>query len=654
MELDSEGLPRIQPVFEAMRAGYTNELYVEASKRILRDLLPYAYFAEAVSDPELLDDQVQKLKQLLPVVKRTPFSNPPCDLSFFFLSQHRSNAFKFFFEIISRWLIPGERLNVLTFFATDITMPDLGDEVYTIVEVVVRVPTLEAMQKIRRNWPATETELTIGLKSAYHAQRILEVKGLSADEKTSLIQEHIAYLMKRRPQDFAVDLISEMQHVLVTCRDEFKAARSYRHLSRIIAFQYLFRKALKEAIKAMPQRRHLSLKLIRTRIKDNGENKPVWGVLVALNFIRDHEVLEQEHLLNAICNYVPNVSAVSGSFFTHSGYGGSKLCTLYVEIEKTDGNDFSSEEITRLRRELPTDLKDRIQHLLHPIFMPQNEEEIMRNMLALAGQIRYLRDIPQVMISFDEQTDHEVSFLVILVRLLKDNQPSIAGLFQGSSFGSQFTHDRSKMVGYLRKKYPKEASVFRLRLPKIDFLRRDHSVDLQKARTVVGQAIEQVLGPFRDYNGGMISKQNELFCTVHNMLADVGRANEFLLENFFYSLTPVVARSVLEPEALKKLFLMLVSSLEESFFQTDSNCIKVNEEPDRLYIMIRLDDPKVKDELAEAIEHLELSSMDLARTFVTVNDTPYLGYIYSCEDPYQRQELRAAVDSYVNLSNASC
>lgn len=647
MHLDQEGIPLIEPVFQSVRPGYTNELYMEAIKRILRDILPYRYFADATHDPDMMEDQVEKLQRQLPLIRRTPFGSPPCDVSFLMLSQHRHNAFKFFYEIISRWLIPGHPLNAFAFFAIDFRLPEVGEEVYTLVEIAVHVSSHQEMLKIQRNWPGTELELNLGIKSAYHARRILEIKGLSADEKTALIQEHSAYLMRRRPEDFQQDLISEMQHMLVTLKDDFKAQRSYRHLSRIIAVQYLFRQALRKAVKEMPNRRHLSLKLIKARI---GEGQTaVLGVLVVVNFIRDHEVFEEQHLLKAISNYIPSVKGVTGSFFTHTGHSHG-IATLYMEIEKTDGGDFNGEEIRRLRRELPSDLKDRIQHLIHPTFMPQNEEEIMRNMLSLAGQLRFLRDIPQVMISFDEQTAAEVSFMVIYVRVQKEDSLPISQFFEQSPISVHYIHDRSKIVGYLRKRYPKEASVFRIRLPKEDYLRRDHTLDLQKARQVVADQVQSVLGEFRDFNGGMISKQNELFCSVHNLLADVGKANEFLLENFFYSITPVVARSILEPRTLKNLFLMLLEALEESFFRAERSFLKVKEEPETLYVMIKITDAKVKEEVGGNLEPLNISSMDLARTFVTVYDNPYLGYIYSSEDPLKRQLFIDAIQQVISPS----
>ena len=87
-------------------------------------------------------------------------------------------------------------------------------------------------------------------------------------------------------------------------------------------------------------------------------------------------------------------------------------------------------------------------------------------------------------------------------------------MFKKADSSLQYIHDHTKNVGTLRKKYQKEVTVFRVKLPKEGFLRRDHTIDLYKARqTVVGE-LSLVVGEFRDFNGGMITKQNELLSSL--------------------------------------------------------------------------------------------------------------------------------------------
>ena len=112
--------------------------------------------------------------------------------------------------------------------------------------------------------------------------------------------------------------------------------------------------------------------------------------------------------------------------------------------------------------------------------MPRNEEEVMRNILVLSQQLRFLRDIPQMIISFEEQTDTELSFTVILVRLLHPDSRPIEELFR-------FSIDRVKVVGQLRRKIPKEAVVMRARIMSEQFMREDYSVDLLCCPSTFGE-----------------------------------------------------------------------------------------------------------------------------------------------------------------------
>ena len=317
--------------------------------------------------------------------------------------------------MFTHWLAPGNCFTIQMFFAVDFKMPDLSNDIYTAGELRLRVDTQENLDALRQNLPIIAKEIRLGLASEYHARRILEIKGISADEKTAFIQEHIANLVKRRPNDFDYGIFTEMQHVLVTCRDEFKTVRESRHMSRIISIHYLFRRFLQDAIKKFPNQRHLSVKLRKARLHMPDGIKTVLGIFIGINFLADNEIFEERHILKAIQNYIPNVRAVKNSFFSNHRRPES-ICTMYLEIEKCNehNTDFSIDEIKRLQRELPNDLTDRIEHLMHPVFMPPNEEEVIRNILTLSHQLKYLRDLPQVIISFERQTHLTFSFTIIL------------------------------------------------------------------------------------------------------------------------------------------------------------------------------------------------------------------------------------------------
>lgn len=634
----------ITPLFEMPgEEGEINQQYKNVILRNLKRILPPHFFEAKASQEETLNHQRKLIQQLLPLITFSEVKSFPGTISFFALSKYRSNSFKFFFEMINRWLIPGKKMNLALVYASDFRLSNLSDQVYTICEVMITIDNKSEFEEIQKHFPVIGTEIVLGIDSAFYAQRILEVKGLASDEKTALIQSSMAFLVKRLPHAYSDDLFNEMQHVLVVCRDEFKAIRKARHLTRIISIQYLFRKSLRELVKKNTQRRYLSLKMFKAYIQiPTGGVKRVLAILVGINFIRDQEVFGEKHLLKAIQHYIPCVQSIEQSFFINK-LASENICVLYLEVEKKDGTDFTNNEIRQLRRELPAHLKSRIEHKLHPIFMPRNEEEIMRNILILSNQIKYIRDIPQVFISFDEQAHSHLFFTIILTRVLKEGSCSIQELFKKSDSLIEYLHDRTKVLGYIRKRHTKEATVFRLKLPKDNFLRSDHSIDLYKARQAVVSELSRVIGEVRDYNGGMISKQHELLSNIRQLLVDSKGYDELLMENFFYSLSPVIVRALLDPKAFKILFLMLLEGIKD--YKQEGYYVKCHREGYHIFALIVTEDMQIKDLIHQTIYDLHLPSTELATAYVKVNNLSCMGYISWTRDPQKKEMFSKTIES---------
>ena len=232
---------------------------------------------------------------------------------------------------------------------------------------------------------------------------------------------------------------------------------------------------------------------------------------------------------------------------------------LYFEVEKEELTDFSTLEREGLKEKLSIELQAGIEKVAHSLFMPRNEEEVMRNIITLSNQLRFFKDLPQAIISFDEQTESELSFTVIWLRILKPGDVPIEEVFGKSTCLLKIVLERIRQMGLIRKKFPKEASVFRVKIPIASFLRSDCSVDLFKARYFLVTELESVLGQFRDYNGGMIAKQHEQYLALKKRVWD--RKDEWILENFFHSIFPIELRSVFPIEPLEILFKILLKSI---------------------------------------------------------------------------------------------
>jgi hypothetical protein len=625
--------PEIAPVFERIEDESNQLFYGNISRKIMYKILP----PEVFSADDVIE-QMHDFEQLLPYVVKTNPKQAPTDISFYAILRHRTGAFKFFYEMLTNWLIPGKQLRVVLLLAHDFTIPSFSSAIYSLCEVIIHAEDQAELEQIENNFPTLHSELCLGLESKYHSRRILEVRGLSADSKMSMIQEHIIHIIKKLPETVDYDVLREMQHVLVMCRDEFKAARTTRHLSRMIIAQYLFRRAAKQALMKNEDKKYSILKMFRTTIEGH---RPVLAISAGVTFTEEKEVLDERMFINAIQTFLPYVNPVSKSYFM-SRRTGEKFATLYIEVERGDGQKFTSQEIGTLRRELPSELRAQIGCMMHPVFMPRNEEEIMRNILSLSTQIKFLRDITQVFITFDEQTPSELFFTVILVRVVSPGSQSIQALFAKQPTSLDYIHDRCKSLGLLRRKYAKEATVFRVKLAKEPFIRRDLSIDLYKARQMVVMELVQIIGEFRDFNGGMISKQNELLDEVKALLTANPSYNEVLLENFFFSLTPVIMRTVLSADALAELYNLLMYSVRSP----ESNA-QFLETEECLYAIVRSHCKEVRDAIAHELEKLVIHPTEEARSYLFVEDTHFFGYFYKNEEFHKRQEYRRIIEAVV-------
>lgn len=642
--LDPDGLPQISPIFHLPEGCDLNDYYPRAIKAILSQILDKNVFKDIQAAGLPIEERARLLADQLPVMSCSPLVETPTNISFALLARLRSKTCRFFFEMISSWLVPGTGLNNVLFYAADFRMPQFGgQQVYTICQMIMRVEDPDELEQIRRNLPIIEAEILVGVRSAYHARRILEIKGWTADQQTAEIHERIAHLVSRLPKDFDNDVFTEMQHVLVMCPDEFKAARDCRHLGRIISVFYLFRRALQGSVKRAPSKRHLMLKLYKVRVKDDiGFSRYRLAIIVGVTFLRNKEVLEERHLLRAIRRHFHKARAITGSYLFNKR-GSETINTLYLEVDKGDGTDWTFEEIKKLEKQLPNDLKDRIEHPMHPVFNPRNEEEIMRNILTLGNQIKYVRDLPQLHVSFDEQSYAHLYFTVILARVLSPESVPIKEMFQQPHSPFEYIHDRCRRIGMLRK-YPKEATVFRVKLAKEDFLREDHSIDIYKARQMVVTEVARVVGEVRDYNGGMITKQNELLRGVRSLLQREGHpVNNFLLENFFYSLTPVIMRSVMEPAALRTLYQMLTEVFDEGYLPNESFCCRFREDSEFLYAVVIAEDGTIRGAIDDTIQGMDIAPTSLATSYVTFSDTPCVGYIYRCDSVQRRTVFQEGI-----------
>lgn len=113
--------------------------------------------------------------------------------------------------------------------------------------------------------------------------------------------------------------------------------------------------------------------------------------------------------------------------------GIKKVRSVYLEVERLDKKPFTAEEIKELKKKIRLEVKNRVESLVHPVFVHRNEEEIMRSILDLSKQLKYIHDLPQVTVNFHKQTAFEISFIIIILRLKKSEERPLKELLHHSS-----------------------------------------------------------------------------------------------------------------------------------------------------------------------------------------------------------------------------
>lgn len=714
--------PLIKPSYSSTGISALEfDAYVTFIEHILRSLLPEALIASLSSgdDREAIEKNLQSLNEELPFLGWNDPQTAPCTLCISLLchSEFTSGVGRYLCDITSRWLIPGKFLNISSVRSLNFSFVAYPEQSLFFHQVLIDVNTQQQLSIIKSNWENLKKEIRLSILAVRHARNVVSIKKLSSEQKKAMIEESIASVisppsknvesnifdqmhnfwlhlsaedkiqqiqeqfspyLEQRPKIFDWSIFHEIKHAILLFGDKFTGMRDLRHVSRLISYQYLFRKTLMRRILESPEKRHLSIKLMKTelapsasakRVSSNAEaatakdaekipqiddqnlktyskeGSTVIGILGAMNVLSENELFEERHIIEAIIHCLPHVRQVENSFVLDRR-SDDPIRTFYLEIEKINGDPFRLDELKELKKNLPHELKESVESILHSILMPRNEEEIMRNIFLLSQQLKYINDLPQVIISFNAQTEQSLQFTVILLRILRDDEMPLSDVFASSGTELKIEELEVKKVGMLRKRYPKESNVFKISLDKKKFLRRDFTIDLFKARQELSLELNAIFKGIRDFNGGILSKQQEVFQELRSLIQEPSSQTDFLLENFFYSLTPPLRQSLIAPTSLKNLFMLMQESLEADF-KKEPIFLKGQFESHQLLLMVASPLSGLKEELFVLIASMKIPSAELSSTQVNAHGIWCIGLIYQNRDQAIRNFFYSQIASYL-------
>lgn len=438
-------------------------------------------------------------------------------------------------------------------------------------------------------------------------------------------------------------VFKELDRIIANLEATFINQRRANHLARLAYSIYIIRRKLSKDMTLLPFNDYFDIRIFPSSLYFTFGSKPVLSILTHAHLKDKYEVFDEDQILFIIRKLMPEIQLVKDSVYTFQAPTNT-VKTLYFEIHKKNGLRFTPEEISQLKELLKREIKFSIEQLVPRVFMIRNEEEILKNILILSREIHFVSDLPQVVILFDQQTPQEVIFTIILVRILKPGWSSIQECFAKVPLDVEYISDRCQIVRYLRKKHPLEANVFRIKLAKNpSLLRGDQSLSFYLARQKISRILVDTIGEFRDYNGGIIIKQREALSFFIEAFRELSIKEPDLLENFYYSLSPIEVQATLSLESLKILFELFLEARDANFIKSSDFFLKFQSNQKQLFILIRTPDENLKteiDSILSSFEHIQ----QIITFNISLHNTYLLGYLLTDIDLKIQSELSHLVE----------
>lgn len=459
------------------------------------------------------------------------------------------------------------------------------------------------------------------------------------------ILHYLTRIKFKWPAYFENDLLEDFYTFMVLTDVHFRSHRNSIHLAKIITSHYRMRKDLHQVINLTPNQNYFLYRIFPAKIQLTRQSVPILGLCLSMFFPSGYERFEENHFLLALQRYYPNISIVPNSLHVHLRPH-TPIQSFYLEIEKQNHTFFSRQEIKHLREVISRDFPRYIEKLVPMIFKKRNEEEVIRNILLLNREIKTTCDIPQMILLLEEVTVNSLIFNMLLVRVITKKTASIRTQLQTVPTKLEFTIDWSRIIGNFGKKYQKEAVVVRILVRKEpSFLRSDFSINFYLVRQRVLSHIHASIGKVRDYNGGILEKQEEQLAILQKQFIKECQQHPDFLEEFFYSLTPLEAQVAFNPVIISKLFALFLETIAKPLSEEKLYILKEFQYENFHFIVIRSMDPSCNKMIHDKIKLSQLRRDFLIHASVTYLSSNLVGYI--CKDTKTKTKLLQAKNAWI-------
>lgn len=437
----------------------------------------------------------------------------------------------------------------------------------------------------------------------------------------SLVYEKLKKWFSRFSLSVDSSIYNDLAIFYLLAAKKFLDHRNSTHLFRLVLSVHLMQKKLLRSSTFSPHLRHLEIRWIPTNLLFPFAHKPVLSCIIGFNVMDRYELFDEENVVLALQKHLPQLRLVKESSYSHTTQH-KNFKIFYFEIEKKNGSSFSLVEQRLLKNNLEDKVKKSIQPLSPRIFMGLNEEETYKNILVLSHEMQSLYDLPQASIHLDQQSGKEIIFRVTLVHISPFHRFSLKERFIDSKFVSQ----RILTVRHIEN-HPIEAHIFRLHLPRNpSFLRSDGSLDFYSARQKVVSSITAAIGEFRDYNGGILLKQQELLQGFKEDFLEISTKDSEFLETFFYSIVPLEKQIVIRRETLSTLFNYFLENRKQKLPKGSIYTFQIYREEQQIFLVVQADDSSMTATISTVLQEQNFTKLDIAYNFIETID----GVFFNC------------------------
>ena len=631
------------------------DTFVVSMEKLVRETIPESVIAiHETSHFIPVDSSFERLNEALPILALSEEVDAPCTLSLTVLTREENThgIGLFLCDMIAQKLFPEKKMPISFLRSLSFKFIVKPKQRYYIIEIFIEVESLKELYAIKKNFSHFEEEIRLSILGVEKARKLVLAKGLSVEEKRMVLCENLESLIRRpinkalfsdvqnlllkalhehdpdkipdhilpyidtKPETFDHFIFKEMEKFSILFHEEFTAHRLLPHLTKTISYLYLFRKILAYTTHTKPNERHLSLKLLSTTL----QNVPTLALLIGVNFIDPHEVLEVQDILATVSSLVPTVELVpSSNVIDEEECEGIRL--LYLEFQKRGGKPFTGEDLRLLKRRLPKEIKSGIQvPKVLPSFV---DEEKMRSILSLSKELSSVHDPSEVIIQYHDATETHYHFSVILARVRKNNE---AELKLTSCPPITIRKQERKVAGILGKRYIKEIYLYEMKILK-------ESRDIAKARADIFSFIRSHVYNLHDYTGGMVNRKYENLRAFKELLDDP--LHDSLIENYFYSISPPYLQSLTSPQVLKDHFELFLVALDKDFLVEQTHIVKKDTESHTLIAIASVNE----QEIDQIRERIPLGKNAIALTSLKVFDLHLLGLILPKSETYTAEIL---------------